>query len=287
MKGDAMKVFIANNPQALENLNPSHTVEAEYGDTVVEGTVLTLAHHGPRSNNPAPCIAEVPVLEDADAVIGCSHLDLDTIGGVAAILGRKPENDTFWAAAAQVDVSGPHRVDEILMELNAGDSVKYQLHAYWAWAEAHKVFPPRDGSALDVTEQVFESISVLERILAGDPELLRAGKAWFDAKEALAEASFDCTYGSVLVRKSDQFVNHLYNHGGRTYRAVVALNTKFNSVTISLESPVEGVSCCEVVQALWGPEAGGHAGIAGSPRGAEFGESELNAATIALNKALA
>lgn len=31
------------------------TVEAEYGDDVVEGEILTLAHHGSRSNNPAPC----------------------------------------------------------------------------------------------------------------------------------------------------------------------------------------------------------------------------------------
>lgn len=38
-----MKVFISNNAEALEAVTPTHTVEAEYGSTCVEGSALTLA----------------------------------------------------------------------------------------------------------------------------------------------------------------------------------------------------------------------------------------------------
>lgn len=31
------------------------TVEAEYGDKCINGKLYTLAHHGSRSANPAPC----------------------------------------------------------------------------------------------------------------------------------------------------------------------------------------------------------------------------------------
>jgi hypothetical protein len=52
--------------------------------------------------------------------------------------------------------------------------------------------------------------------------------------------------------------------------AVVTFNTKFKSVTVSIADPQPGFSCREFVQKLWGPEAGGHDGIAGSPRGREM-----------------
>ena len=42
--------------------NAAATVEAEYGDICVEGKDVTLAHHGPRSGNPAPCNTEVGAL---------------------------------------------------------------------------------------------------------------------------------------------------------------------------------------------------------------------------------
>ena len=49
------KVIMASNPEILRSINPDFTVEAEYGEILVEGKYGTLAHHGSRSNNPAPC----------------------------------------------------------------------------------------------------------------------------------------------------------------------------------------------------------------------------------------
>lgn len=106
-----MKVFIANNAAALRAVGPTHTVEAEFGLEVCEGSSVTLAHHGPRSDNPCPClgdnISDCPYNEDSQGcaefvekglchqecldnkIIGVSHFDLDTLGGVMCCLGVK------------------------------------------------------------------------------------------------------------------------------------------------------------------------------------------------------
>ncbi len=58
-----MKILIANNAKALAQAMGEYpntaTVEAEYGDDVVQGTMCTLAHHGKYSHNPAPCITQI------------------------------------------------------------------------------------------------------------------------------------------------------------------------------------------------------------------------------------
>ena len=85
----------------------------------------------------------------------------------------------------------------------------------------------------------------------------------------------------IKLRNSDKFTNHLYvAPNGRTAKAVVALNrgNEPTAVTISLADPIDGVSCVEQAQALWGPKAGGHLGIAGSPRDREMTEDDLHEA---------
>lgn len=286
---------------ALASFGRTATVEAEYGDAVVEGSILTLAHHGPRAGNPAPCIAPIPSVRYECAcggrelqcslcgsqsqtasgwyygppeveAVGLSHLDLDTLGGCAAILGCKPEADGFWRLAAFVDVSGPHKLGQ------SGASAEdiRRLRAYHAWAEANKVFAPRDGGALDVTEQVLRSIEVVERVCADDAELLSAGDIFAKKEDELNKLSFVEAKGGVVVRVCGGFANHLYvTPAGEVGRAVVALRTDFHACTVSLADPISGVSCRDIVQGLWGSEAGGHPGIAGGPRNAVMGLDEL------------
>jgi len=275
-------VFIASDPGSLARLAPEATVEAEYGAIVVEGSIATLAHHGPRAGNPAPCVAAVSPLP-AGSIVGISHVDLDTIGGIAALMGRKPEAPGFWDLAAFVDVRGPHR----LSESGASDEDIARLHAFWAWSENHRVFPERNGSARDVTREVCEAIDVLERILQDDPALLAAGEAFRLAGEALNAASFRSFEGGVIVRESDSFVNHLYSTpDGEAAEAIVALNTKFSSVTLSFADAPQGVSACTIVQGLWGELAGGHVGIAGSPRGEAMTSEDVRACAIAARAVL-
>ena len=270
-------ILIANNAAALSAANPTVTVEAEYGDTVVEGSTQTLAHHGSRSGNPCPCLCLNEWEVDHDAVIGVSHLDLDTLGGVMAVMGIKPHAPEFWETAAAVDIQGVHKLFEITRDAN----VISELNAFWAFSESHRVFPPRDGTVADVTSEFTEFFEAIAQILDGDAELLEAGRKWAAKAAELDESSFVKEEDGVLLRSAESFVNHLYRP---TAEVVVAFNTTHKSVTISTANPVYGVNCCDIVQGLWGKEAGGHVGIAGSPRGREMTFADAEAAWMAVRK---
>lgn len=265
--------FISSNPENLASAlkGRTATVEAEFGDTVVEGTDLTLAHHGPRSGNPAPCLAENGVVDGIETV-GLSHVDLDSLGGCMAILGIKPVDPEFWELAAFIDVHGAHK----LLEANAPEMAVRALHAWWAWSQAHRQFAPRDGSVADVTDWVKDASEAVTRILEGSSELLAKGDAFRAQAETLNSESFVECRGSIVVRVAPVFVNHLYTApDGTIGEAVVSLNTVTGAITLSFADTPRGTGAREVVQRLWGPEAGGHAGIAGSPRGRRMTLSDL------------
>jgi hypothetical protein len=262
-----MRFLISNNAAALQTalaaFGRTATVEAEYGDVCVPGSALTLAHHGSRAANPAPCAAPNGCGDGIEAV-GLSHLDLDALGGCIALLGRKPEVGSFWELAEFVDVRGPHR----LAEAGASEENLARLHAFWAWSAEHLVFPPRNGGVLDITKEVEAAEAALNRILGGDADLLAAGAAFKAAGEALNAASLVEVVGDVLLRQHEGFVNHLYAApDGAAAKAVVGFNPATGSVTVSFADTPPAGGAVKIVQELWGPLAGGHAGIAGSPRG--------------------
>ena len=294
-----VSIFIANNADALRKLDLEATVEAEFGDEVVEGSQVTLAHHGSRSSNLPPCVQfEAPVLVEGGA-IGVSHFDLDTLGGVMILLGYNPcawDADReraelcFWDLAAFVDVNGPHRLNDFKSKYSqevVSCAVRW-LRAFWAWSSINKVFAPRDGSSLDCTDFFHSASEIVYRLFNNDEELLKEGEEWLKRQEGLNEESFECVDGNkhlVVLRVSDKFVNHLYQlPDGRMASVVVALNTKFGSITVSRESDAVLFNCREFVQELWGPEAGGHDGIAGSPREKEFNFDDVKGAFVAAVK---
>lgn len=69
---------------------PTATVEAEYGEKVIKGEQVTLAHHTKEyENNPAPCnTMGVAPLQDGSTIV-VSHLDLDTIRRYCYFNGKK------------------------------------------------------------------------------------------------------------------------------------------------------------------------------------------------------
>lgn len=303
------KIIISNNPEnltkALEGLG-SYTVEAEYGEEWVSGSLGGMAHHGPRSGCPAPCICKnLPEGMRLDVqVIGVSHIDLDTLGGIRAVLGRKTlqeedEMETegqkeFWLAAGKVDVLGPHRLEEVMDHVRAttaswemskgtpldqldnpvwraSNFVEERLWAFWAYSQEHRVFAPRDGSVLDITKEVMEYMTFLDALLEGySEEWIEKGEKMQEDSAKLEKSSFCEESSGVILRKGTQFVNHLYTHRGQTSKAVVGYNEETKAITLSLESPIEGFSCAKILQEVYGPKAGGHAGIGGTPRGEEF-----------------
>lgn len=273
-------IVVSNNPTVLSAAiegKTSATVEAEYGSVTVKGSALTFAHHGANAGQPCPCSYPNMVAEGMNIeVVGLSHLDLDSIGGALAILGLKPEAPSFWALAEFVDLRGAHR----LPQAKASEADVARLYAWWAWAKglprpafAKPGEPP--PPAQDVTSAVLAAGETLAKIVAGDEDLLAKGAKFRAEEVALNKKSLKATYGSVLVRSSTEFTNHLYTPvGGETAKAVVAFNEKFRSVTLSFEGPETGLNACSLVQERWGNLAGGHAGIAGSPRGKQFTAAE-------------
>lgn len=277
--------------------------------------------HLVQGGRPSPCNSNlVPLLTEEDAAVGAvvlvSHVDLDTFGGClrsmgafqdlfppknvdAAALAKVPaeaaaavtsiwNNVNFWDLAEYVDVRGAHK----LGGSGAGERALRQLYAFWAWSKSPAGGPrlPRD-QVTDVTDLVVSAGEVLRRIFHDDADLLAAGDAFRAAEDDLNRRTFLRREGDVVVRiagLSRDFCNHLYTDPhGVPRRAVAALSRESGSVTISLADPVPGVSCRAIVQGLWGPEAGGHEGIAGSPREKDMGEAGLEDAVQALAKALA
>jgi hypothetical protein len=283
------------------------TVEAEYGSIVVEGSVYTAAHHQPSGpyvgdhvvagGRPSPCNdRNIPTVEtglEHDSIILVSHFDLDTVGGVlrACLYAEpifKPEFDAFWALAAFVDVNGVHK-----RHLSgATDHDQARLDAWWAWADKHVPRLPREGIT-DVTALMESAYTALAGILIGDSDyMMEAGRRRREAEASLNAASFVAMDEGVgllqrVASAENPFVNHLYTApSGAVGRAIVAYNPVHGSVTVSLADPVPGVSCRDLVQALWGPLAGGHAGIAGSPRGQAMTQEDVQIAAQALREAL-
>jgi hypothetical protein len=269
------------------------TVEAEYGSFVAEGTKYTAAHHqadGPYAGRhvvaggrPSPCNdPAIPVLGADDTII-ISHIDLDTVGGCLRAFAAyadlfEESNAGFWNLAEFLDVSGAHKMGAA----GATDEDTARIYAWWAWFKTGAPRFARDAVA-DATAVIVAAGDALRRILADDADMLGAGAAFRADEAALNSRTFVRREGDVIVRTAatvGDFCNHLYTDpSGAPARAVVCLNTASRTVTVSLADPdKETVSCRDFVQNLWGPEAGGHKGIAGGPRGVPLDESHRDAA---------
>ena len=277
--GAKVEFFLSSNSNNLRAAllestkrgRPTGTIEAEYGDEVVEGSDFTMAHHGPRAGQPAPCsylngfarINGNPFYGD----VGLSHIDLDTLGGAAAVLERKPEQKSFWDLAEFYDLNGQHK----LHISKASEKDLRKLVGFLAWSEANKVFASKDGSTSIVTGDVLNGIDTIENVLAGNPVLLKAGDDFRIGQDELNKASFKDFKGGVIFRESDKKVNHLYSTpNGEVAKAIVTFKPSTGTITLSFADPPQGKTAVDILRELFGSDAGGHASIAGSPRNQQF-----------------
>jgi hypothetical protein len=262
------------------------TVEAEYGSVVVEGSpindgpfTLTLAHHtGVWRVCSAPCNAKLEakhLLSSGDAVI-ISHIDLDTTGGILNLIGSKPEHDSFWKAAEFVDLNGPHR----LYELDESDADL--IRAYWAATAENRTSFPRDQVS-EVGQEISYLLGVVRDLLGvgndwTQPDMIKRGKEWAIKQEEKVEGCLIEEGPYVRVFASDDtFTGAAYYSpkAKEVFPATVSYSTKNGSITIAFEDGGQSANASEIVQKLWGPTAGGHPGIAGSPRGQRMPLSAL------------
>lgn len=280
--------------ETLEQGFVSLTVEAEYGSFVAEGQVYTAAHHQPSGQYagrhlpggvmPSPCNDKnIPWLGEGGTIL-ISHLDLDTVGGCLRAAPEfrdlfDPWHQGFWDLAEFVDVNGIHKIGLS----GASQTLQNMLYAYRAASEIFRY--PKD-SVSDATESIRRLGEILRGVLNKDQSLMRRGEELRNAEYDLNNRTYGSRNGEVISRTTmGPFCNHLYvDPAGRPAKAIVAWNYTNGSITLSLADPIPGVSCCEIVQALWGKEAGGHAGIAGSPRGQVMGLAAFHAAFHALSE---
>lgn len=268
------RIILAPSYDMAKNINTEATVEAEYGDECLEGTMVTLAHHGPRSNNPAPCnTPDVPELPPFATVV-VSHIDLDTLGGIYALQGRKPEDDRFWEAAEKIDVKGAHHIHEL------DKDIQDKLNAYYAYNDGQP--RQRYTETIDVTKQIDDTYNVVNAIVdINDPEhdkLIAAGKEWAQTREK--EVEDQLVYENKDVRVFDTngifcAASYFSPNQDVIIPATVTYNEKFKSITLAFEDGGKQLDAREIVQELWGPEAGGREGIAGSPRNVEMTKDDL------------
>ena len=278
---------LASDTLSLDN-PPSLTVEAEYGAFVCEGTRYTAAHHQPVGSDyvgrhlhpegrPAPCNDEnIPVLSDNEVAL-ISHLDLDTIGGLMRATGLYnssfSEHSAFWDLAEKCDVEGVHSLDE-------KDPYYFCLMGIQKEIKDTRPQFPKDHN-LEVSSFV-TSISDYISVALSSPfegSNYEKGLGFVQGERDLNLKTFQyMTPLSVVIRRSPDgdFCNHLYSDpDGVRGIAVVTYNEKWKSISVSLAEPIKGFSCREVVQELWGDEAGGHQNIAGSPRGLPMSEEQF------------
>ena len=273
-KTTEQQILLAPTYDIAKTINAEATVEAEYGDECLEGTMATLAHHGPRSNNPAPCnTPDVPALPPFATVV-VSHIDLDTLGGIYALQGRKPEDDRFWEAAEKIDVEGAHHIHEL------DQDVQDKLNAYYAYNDGQP--RQRYTEAIDVTKQINDTYKIVNAIIdINDPEhdkLIAAGKEWAQTREK--EVEDQLVYENKDVRVFDTngifcAASYFSPNQNTICPATVTYNEKFKSITLAFEDGGKQLNAREIVQELWGPEAGGREGIAGSPRNVEMTKDDL------------
>lgn len=265
------------------------TVEAEYGDDVVEASKdwLTLAHHGSRSSNPAPCEEyNIPICSEySPGAFILSHLDLDAIGGVLALEGRKPDDEEFWKAAAFIDVNGPHHMEELPKD------IQDKLNAVYAWSETQEKINTRElKEPLDVTDQVAKWQKALDIVLdERHPEhetMIEAGRKWVKEERDKVERNLVYENENVRVFVSDgPFCNQNYR-SPNTNKIVPAIVTRnaYGGITLSFEDGGKDFSAREIVQSLWGKEAGGRDGVAGSPRNQQMTPEDLVNVAKAVNE---
>lgn len=284
----AIPVILCSNPDALEEALKSFsntvTIEAEYGDRVVEGSYETLAHHGARQINPTPCSRSNYTEAEREQIgaIGLSHIDLDVIGGLLAVFGAKRDASLFWEAAEYIDVAGPRKFPEFLKSVSEtyveGEAEKLQdlVYAFWALSQEHRIVATE--VAWDITEELDPLLDGLFEIFEGNPDLIYKGERLLNDTEKLnSESYMDMSPMGVIARVSPSFTNHLYVSPFKEVGfCVVSYNTLQGCVTISFvedNSRPEDYTAVEIIQGIFQEKdskgnflAEGHENIASSPR---------------------
>ena len=273
-----MRILFGNKRSIAESLckfSNTATVGINSGENPVIGSVSNIPAVDTGVEIVSSCLHPNEV-SHIDA-IGICQFDINTLGGILSLQGKKPDYDRFWELVAYVDKNGRYRIPD------AGASEKdiSMLYSLYAFTRKNKLVITEDGSVRDITTLVDTYSESLIRILRGDKGLLYDGYSFRKDEDNLNKSSFLEEVDNVAVRVSQRFTNHLYRTpGGNVAKCVVAYNTSHGKITISFSDRM-AVSAASVAKDIWGDGAGGPRSsltIAGSPNGQKMTLCDLNIA---------
>jgi len=265
-------------------------IETEYGDWALEGTMFTANHHLEKyASYPAPCMAPINLTNwclPMGANIVVSHIDLDTVLGVMGLLGEWYFIPLEFRQVAEfIDLNGPHHIHKFPAH------VQDWFNAYWAWSALPENRAPRVTEITDVTKAIYDHVWFFEQLFNlyafSSPKYIEAGREWAQNIQRETESKLIMETENYRVFRTDRVFcgASYYSSTHRTIaKAVISFNEKFKAITVSCSDG--SIDCRKLVQSLWGPDAGGHEGISGSPRGQEMSEHDLKRAVHAVKRAI-
>lgn len=237
------------------------TVEAEYGDYCIEGNHATLAHHVLNYRDyPAPCVrTDVKPLKNG--VILISHLDLDTLGGIAILEGCYISH-SFWSSEAIIDTQGALGLSSI----PATDNELMQI--YWAWeSELTDLTLNSSLDYWDVTEMVAKRLSFLNQLLRTDQPIKNYSRYLNAFQQQMERYLNSCVYEDDMLRV---FINeqpmHFQMHQRGEDWIPFCLHYHPLRQTLVLSDISNQIDCGAFMKEVFGDKAGGQHRIGGSPR---------------------
>lgn len=255
---------------AREGRAPLATIEAEYGSTAVEGAKATYAHHTPdwntapslQGNNSAITVEDIM---DSSNYILVSHIDLDVICGILSILNSYDVRDAVKEAVNYVDCNGQHKLGSV-----KDPEGKAFIESYIGIVSKHRAPFGQE----DVSEYCIKVGNILMGNSEKDTDWAELGAQVLAQKEAEAVKAMLLKSSGVVLYDAPENVfglNSAYTVAGEDFDYTVVYSNKFKTITVAAaDGKDQKINLVEFMQGYFGPEAGGHYGIAGSPRGAEY-----------------
>jgi len=280
-----MRILLSGNKYGLATTLGRFSKTATVNSTSrqIGGSVCTLPEENEGQHISPACLTK-NIVEPID-VVGILKFDINILGGILALQGKKPDYDEFWELVAFVDTYGVYSIPDA----NASEKNISRIYSFYAYIRKHKLLPNEDGAVRDVTAQIEQYSLILDRIIRGDRNLLFDGNNFRKDEENLNKSSFVEENENVVVRVSHRFTNHMYRTpNGKIAKCVVAYNTSHQKITLSFASKMD-ISAAKLAQNIWGDGAGGpktSLTIAGSPHGQQMNLDELHRAVIMVREEL-
>ena len=272
-RGIDMNVLLVPTWELAKQTLVHASVEMEYGTKVKEGLKVTLAHHVEKYKKELPpCVREVEVLTKG-STIGISHLDLDTVGGVLALMGKKPMDSAFWEVAGFIDENGPHHLHKY------SQKIQDQLNAYWAWSSTN--MPGYDKKIQDVTSLVLKHSEALHRIIEREPIIIKRGREWREKLTMRVERalSYEDDLMRVFISNGVKCTSCYYSEVmKKSVPLILEYNTHKKKITVS--SNDKRFDAEQLLKSVFGDESGGKkngsGSIAGTPRNKVMNHKDFN-----------